>query len=91
MKHEIIMQQIKDYISTSILRGKDIGLDAQTPLLEWGVINSIEIVRLFSFVREHFQIDISTKHMVARNFSNIEAIANMVETKLAEAGNQPEK
>jgi acyl carrier protein len=84
MKRETIIQQIKEYISTNILRGKHIELDAQTPLLEWGIINSIDIMRLITFINDQFQVHISTKQMVTANFSSIEALADFVERSLAE-------
>lgn len=79
MNHDVIMQEVKDYIAAKILDGKDVGLDAQTPLLEWGILNSIEIMRLFTYIREQFQVDISPKQMVASNFSDLEAITNLIE------------
>jgi acyl carrier protein len=82
MKRETIIQQTRDYISTNILQGKDIEIDEQTPLLEWDIINSIEIMRLITFIHDQFQVTISTKQMVASNFRSLEAIANFVEKSL---------
>ncbi len=73
-----ILEELRDYIANQVLDGKDIGLDATTPLLEWGVLNSIEIVRLVSFIHSHFGIEISIDELTADRFTNLEAITNLI-------------
>lgn len=78
MQRAEVVEQLKNYIVLQVLDGKNIGLDETTPLLEWGVINSLEIMRLLSFIQRQFHVDISSDQMVATNFVNISAIADMV-------------
>jgi acyl carrier protein len=78
MQRAEVVEQLKNYIVLQVLDGKNIGLDETTPLLEWGVINSLEIMRLLSFIQRQFHVDISSDQMVATNFVNISAIAEMV-------------
>ncbi len=78
MQRAEVVEQLKNYIVVQVLDGKNIGLDETTPLLEWGVINSLEIMRLLSFIQRQFHVDISSDQMVATNFVNISAIADMV-------------
>jgi len=78
MQQTTVIEQLKKYIAQDVLGGKDIGLDETTPLLEWGIINSLEMVRLLSFIRKQFAIDISTDKLVADHFTNITSIAELI-------------
>lgn len=73
-----IIEQLRSYFAQDVLAGKDIGLDEKTPLLEWGIINSIEIVRLLQFIRKQFSVDIPSNKLVADSFTDILSIANLV-------------
>ena len=78
MNQTTIVEQLKSYIAQDVLGGKDIGLDETTPLLEWGIINSLEIVRLLQFIRKQFSVDIPMDNLAADSFINIRSIANLV-------------
>lgn len=80
MQRSEVMKQLQTYFVDQVLDGKNIGLDETTPLLEWGVINSIEIVRLMSFIHKKFTVEIPPDQMLAENFADISAIADMVLT-----------
>ena len=54
MDNSNIVKHLKEYVSKEILEGQDMGLDATTPLLEWGIINSIEIARLVVFIENQW-------------------------------------
>lgn len=78
MQRSDIMKQLKQFIANKVLDGKDIGLDETTPLLEWGVINSSEMVRLLSFIRQQFSVDVPVEKLTADHFINIATIADLV-------------
>lgn len=78
MQRDEVTEQLKNYLVVQVLDGKNIGLDETTPLLEWGVINSIEIMRLLTFINKQFHVNVSPDRMVADNFVNISAITDMV-------------
>lgn len=78
MQRTEVVAQLKKYIAQDVLSGKDIGLDETTPLLEWGVINSLEMVRLLSFIRTAFAVDIPMNKLTADNFTNLSSISNLV-------------
>ncbi len=83
MQYATISEQLKQYIGQNILEGKDIGLDENTPLLEWGIINSLEIVRLTNFIRERFSVDISIEKLTPDYFTNISSLARLVQEELS--------
>ena len=78
MQRATIIEQVKSYIAQDVLGGKDIGLDETTPLLEWGIINSLEMVKLLSFIRKQFAVDIPTEKLVADSFTSVSSIADLV-------------
>ena len=78
MEQTTIIEQLKHYIAQDILGGKDIGLDETTPLLEWGIINSLEMVRLLQFIHKQFNVDIPPDKLMADSFTDIMSIANLV-------------
>lgn len=78
MQQTTVIEQLKKYIAQDVLGGKDIGLDETTPLLEWGIINSLEMVRLLSFIRKQFDIDIPTDKLVADHFASMTSIAEFI-------------
>lgn len=84
MKREEISTQLKAHIAQHVLNGKQVGLDDQTPLLEWGILNSIEIMRLLSFIKDAFHVNVSPSKLLANNFSTIDSITKVVLDSLAE-------
>lgn len=85
-----VLEQLKNYITKQVLDGKNIGLDETTPLLEWGVINSLEIVRLLTFIRTQFNVDIPNNQMIAENFMNLSVITDMVMVSKQEMSATPD-
>lgn len=78
MKQAEIFQILKGYISREVLDGKDIGLDGSTPLLEWGIINSIEIARFAAFIRNRFDVDVPAEKIVIEHFKDLDSITALV-------------
>lgn len=78
MEQATVLSKLQTYVARNLLDGMDMGLDENTPLLEWGVINSLEIVRLLAFIRTEFQVEVAADEVVATNFANLTAITNLV-------------
>ena len=78
MQQTEVIEQLKGYISREILDGKDIGLDDSTPLLEWGIINSMEIARIVSFIQSRFDVGIPDDKILPEYFMNLTAISGLV-------------
>ena len=83
-----ILMELTDYITREILEGKAIGLDASTPLLEYGIINSLEIVRLIAFIRQRFGITIAPNRMMATHFRSLSSLTALVVALREEAGGE---
>jgi len=70
---------ILDYISSQVLEGSDVGLDAETPLLEWGLLNSIEMTKLIRHLDQNAGVRIPMLEVVPKNFVNVRAIAALAD------------
>ena len=78
MQHENISNEIKHYFINEVLDGKEVGLEYTTPLLEWGVLNSLETVRLTKFIEEKWEIKIPNQKVNAQNFKDINSITALI-------------
>ncbi|KRC54064.1 MULTISPECIES: acyl carrier protein [unclassified Nocardioides] len=76
-----IFELVRDYVQRVVLRGES-GIAHDSPLLEWGVLNSITIVRLLAFVRDRVGVEIPATEMTADNFRTLDSITSLVVTSL---------
>jgi acyl carrier protein len=79
MSDENMISELRAFVAREFLNGKDEGLDATTPLIEWGVIDSIAIVSLRDFVSTRFGVEIPHPELKPSNLTNLATIASMVE------------
>ena len=75
----VVLTKVTDYVRRELLGG-DPGddLTSRTPLLEWGVLKSLDTARLVTYLRKEFDVRVPSTHMVGENFRDIESIADMV-------------
>lgn len=74
------LDRLVDYVKNELLEGVEIGeLTAETPLLEWGVLNSMQTARLVSWIREELGVRIPPTQVVSRNFQTLRTVADLVE------------
>jgi acyl carrier protein len=79
MAEDEIQQRLIDFIRDRFLDGDPRGeLEERTPLLEWGVLNSLNTAALLSFVRNELGVTIPPARITARDLKNVRAIAAMV-------------
>jgi acyl carrier protein len=75
----VVARKLVEFVEKHLLDGKDVGeLTTTTPLLEWGLLNSIETTRLVAYIREEFSVRVPPTDMVARHFKDIESITELV-------------
>lgn len=78
-ERDYITQKLMEFVQRELLDGKDVvDFTATTPLLEWGLLNSIETARLVAFIREELGVRVAPTDMVSRNFKDIESITGLV-------------
>lgn len=78
MEDQEVMDILRTYIEERILESPGVALEPDTPLLEWGVLNSLSTVQLIGFVRERLGIDVPAEEMVGENFKDLRAIGRLL-------------
>jgi len=78
MTSEAILAEMKAYIERELLDGKGSDLEPTTPLLAWGVLTSLSVVRMLAFIRERFGIEIPPDELRVGNLKDLNAITTML-------------
>ncbi len=78
MRDEDVLGALHEFIAREVLDGEDVGLDESTPLIELGVLNSMEILRLIGFIEERFGASVPADKVLPDNFKNLTAIKDLV-------------
>ncbi len=74
---------IRDFITQDILHGAlKTPLTDQDQLIESGIIDSLGIMTLLSFLEEKFSIQIPSEDLMPENFSSISSITALIERQL---------
>lgn len=75
---------VKDRIRTYLIQAHALeALADDTPLLEGGLLDSLEAMDLASFVSETFGLELGPDDMRVENFHSISAISSFVDRTLA--------
>lgn len=79
---EEVLRQITDYVRRELLgeaepaQGSDLSPD--TPLLEWGVLTSMNTARLLTFLREEMDVVVPATHITGRHFRDLNSVTDLV-------------
>lgn len=71
---------LSDYIQKEFIRGRR-EVQSSEDLLSSGVLNSLGILKLVSFVEERFDIRIPDEDVVFENFQSIDALSTYLENQ----------
>jgi acyl carrier protein len=72
------------FIRAEFLDGDAQGeLTDETPLLAWGVLDSLKTARLLNFIEDELGSPISPAQLYAGNFQNVRSVAAMVRANRA--------
>lgn len=78
MQDQVILDSLRAYVSERILQDPSVTIEPDTPLLEWGILNSIATVQLIGFIREQFQVDVPPEDVVGTNFKDLRSISQLL-------------
>lgn len=78
MNDGTMVDDLKAYIVNEFLDGRGDDFDEETPLLEWGIIDSISVAKLTAFVRERYGIDVPQSEVTPPNLVNLSAFVAML-------------
>ncbi|PYV89741.1 MAG: acyl carrier protein [Acidobacteria bacterium] len=83
--HNDIMSTVKSYILSEYLPGEDPNeLTESTPLIKGGILDSIAVVRVVTFLEEKFNIELKPDEVIVENLNTISGMANLIQRKLKE-------
>lgn len=77
MKREQRIQSLISFISHEYLEDQDIGLDEFTPLLQYGIINSVTLLSLLAFIESDMDVRLNASEIQPNNLSTISSIADL--------------
>ncbi|MCM3924906.1 acyl carrier protein [Frankia sp. AiPs1] len=84
---DTVTQTITDFIRQRCLDGDPKGeLKPDTPLLAWGVLNSLNTVLLLNHIHDELGVTVPPSRINARDLKNVRAIASAVRAVAAETG-----
>ena len=69
---------LKDYIREELMNGANDDLDESENLLAAGIIDSLGILRLVSFVEEKFGIEVPDEDVTIDNFQSVKSMTDYV-------------
>lgn len=76
---EEISAQLLAYIRESFLSGDAEGeLDERTPLLEYGILNSLNTATLIAYIRDEFGIVVPLADVTAETFNTVDSLGTML-------------
>lgn len=78
--NEDLQRLLKDFILRELHPGKSLELDATTPLLEWGILDSLGMMSLIRYLEERLQLRIPDTQLLPENFVNLEALTRLLTT-----------
>lgn len=80
MSHEQLSEHLISFIRDRFLAGDPRGeLTATSPLLEWGVLDSLNTAVLLTHIRDDLGIAIPPAKVSARFFKDVRSIAEMID------------
>ena len=71
--------QIREFIVTELLAGRDIGTDED--LLISGLVDSLGVMRLVTFIEDHLATPVPPEDVTIENFATIDTIGAYVEQR----------
>jgi acyl carrier protein len=81
-------EELQKYIVEHILDGRDADeLTLESPLLEWGIIDSLTIVDIVDFAKTRFSVNLPASELSPSNLETIGALTALMERfRLPQAG-----
>lgn len=87
MQRATILQELTSHVILTFLDGEGTDLESTTPLLEWGILNSLAITRLLNFIQRQFHVILPPEKVIAEHFETLDALTDLIlATAQTEAG-----
>jgi len=81
-----VKEEVRQYILSEFLPGeKNANLGDSTPLRTSGILDSIAMLRLISFLEGRYDIEVEAYEASVENFDSIDSIVSLIQSKRASA------
>jgi acyl carrier protein len=78
MTRDQVRDRTADYIRREFLGDNEMSLEPDTPMLQWGILNSMNTARLLTFIREELGITVPPTHITGTHFQTLNTIADLI-------------
>jgi acyl carrier protein len=73
------IESVSNFIVTEIMHGSEgDSLDPQLGLLEEGIIDSLGLQQIITFIEQQFKVTIDDDDLLPENFESVNAIAELI-------------
>jgi acyl carrier protein len=77
------IEEIKEFLYEEHLKAEFITLSNEDSLLEKGIIDSVKMLDLITFLQEKYDIEIDDEDLYPENFDSLSAINRYIDSKQA--------
>lgn len=81
-RSDTVRDAVKTFIRGQLSYGQDDHYDENADLIEQGVIDSMSLLRLVSFLEERYQITVQDEDLLPANFRSLAAVEAYVKRNL---------
>ena len=74
-----VEQKLKHFIAAELMYAEDDDLSSDEPLLGSGIVDSLGIIRLVSYIEEEFGVVVPEEELVPDHFQTVSRLAAFVE------------
>ncbi|WP_073484457.1 acyl carrier protein [Streptoalloteichus hindustanus] len=75
---EDVLAALREYVLRHVLKDDHVEIDGRTPLLEWGVLNSLTTAELVAHIRTRFDVLVPPEKVHGAHFRNLDAVTALV-------------
>ena len=79
MNQDVIVERIKNFLEKQFPATKNVG--NEDPLLKNGLIDSLDILEVVTFLENEFGITLTDEELLPENFESVRSLSNFVQTK----------
>ena len=78
MNRDFILRKLEGFVVKELLDGAKGDLNENTPLLQWGILDSLAMVRMLSFIEEDFSIEVPDESVRPEYFESLGRLADLL-------------
>jgi pimeloyl-ACP methyl ester carboxylesterase/acyl carrier protein len=83
----LIVEELVRFANQELLAGAgDVPVDADTPILEMGVLDSLSMVSLLAFIRSRMNVNVPDEEVLPENFETLGTMADLIARLRARGG-----